>query len=75
MTLPAVMKHLNQLLAAGLVTRTKQGRIMFYRIVPQQLDSAARWLDRQRSFWSGSLDRLEARAQLRAARRRNGAQS
>jgi len=66
MTLPAVMKHLSYLAAAGIVSRTKEGRVVTYRLQPKQLDGAALWLNRQRQFWSGSLDRLEARARVRA---------
>lgn len=62
MSLPAVMKHLNQLAAAGIVLRSKQGRVVSYRLRQQPLDKAALWLDRHRTFWSDSLDRLELRA-------------
>ena len=62
MTLPAVMKHLDLLLEAGIVVRNKVGRVVSYRLTAQPLEAAERWLERHRTFWSDSLDRLELRA-------------
>jgi DNA-binding transcriptional ArsR family regulator len=67
MSLPAVMRHLDRLAEAGLVSRSKVGRVVSYRLTPAPLDEAALWLKRHRAFWDESLDRLEARARRRAA--------
>jgi DNA-binding transcriptional ArsR family regulator len=71
-SLPAIMKHLDLLSAAGIVVRTKQGRVVTYRLTPQPLEAAERWLARHRTFWSDSLDRLEVRV---AARKRKAKRS
>src|SRR5580658_2910920 len=53
--LPAVMKHLDVLDDAGLITRTKAGRTVTVRLSPQPLRAALDWLRRYERFWSGSL--------------------
>jgi DNA-binding transcriptional ArsR family regulator len=53
--LPAVMKHLDVLDDAGLITRSKVGR------------TVTDWLRRYERFWSGSLDRLVAHAERKEA--------
>jgi DNA-binding transcriptional ArsR family regulator len=68
-SLPAVMKHLDVLADASMVTRTKEGRVVRYSLTPSPLDAARDWIDRHRSFWNESLDRLEARVQARASGR------
>jgi DNA-binding transcriptional ArsR family regulator len=70
--LPAVMKHLDVLDEAGLVTRSKSGRTVTVRLRPQPMREAVEWLRRYEHFWSGSLDRLAAYAESRdtEARRR-----
>src|ERR1700689_2199970 len=56
--LPAVMKHLDVLGAAGLITRSKHGRTVDVRLSPEPLRDAKEWLDRYERFWSPALDRL-----------------
>ena len=56
--LPAVMKHLDVLANAGLITRRKTGRVMHIDLMPQPMAEAAAWLKRYERFWSQSLDRL-----------------
>jgi DNA-binding transcriptional ArsR family regulator len=58
MSLPAVMKHLDVLSDAGLVTREKRGRVVSCRLNAAPMEDAARWLARYEAFWSASLDRL-----------------
>ena len=62
MKLPAVMKHLDVLEQARLITRAKTGRTMFVRLSPKPMAEAAEWLHRYERFWSGNLDRLIAYA-------------
>ena len=58
--LPAVMKHLDVLDEAGLITRSKLGRTVTVRLSPEPMRQAMSWLRRYERFWSGSLDQLAA---------------
>src|SRR3984893_17479094 len=58
--LPAVMKHLDVLDEAGLITRSKVGRTGTVRLSPEPMREAMDWLRRYERFWSASLDRLAA---------------
>jgi DNA-binding transcriptional ArsR family regulator len=58
MSLPAVMKHLDVLSDAGLVTRTKTGRTVFCRLNAAPMQEAVGWLERYSRFWNQQLDRL-----------------
>jgi DNA-binding transcriptional ArsR family regulator len=58
MSLPAVMKHLDVLSDAGLITRTKTGRTVACRLTAEPMEEAMRWLNRYQRFWSEQLDRL-----------------
>ncbi len=65
--LPAVMKHLDVLSEAGLITRAKHGRTVDVRLSPTPLLAAVEWLDRYERFWSPALDRLAAYAERQEA--------
>jgi len=69
--LPAVMKHLDVLDGAGLVTRSKSGRTVTVRLRSQPMREAVAWLRRYEHFWSGSLDRLAAYAASQETQARN----
>jgi len=60
MSLPAVMKHLDVLSEAGLITRNKTGRTVACRLSAGPMEEAMEWLRRYQRFWSESLDRLAA---------------
>ena len=68
--LPAVMKHLDVLGAAGLITRSKAGRTVTVRLSPEPMREAMDWLRRYERFWSASLDRLAAYAEGKEAEMR-----
>ncbi|HVR06528.1 MAG TPA: metalloregulator ArsR/SmtB family transcription factor [Thermoanaerobaculia bacterium] len=71
--LPAVMKHLDVLSAAGLINRSKNGRTVTVEISTDPLKEAMNWLRRYERFWSSSLDRLVEYAEAKEAEaRRNG---
>jgi DNA-binding transcriptional ArsR family regulator len=70
--LPAVMKHLDVLDAAGLISRSKQGRTVTVRLSPQPMKAALDWLRRYERFWTGSLERLTAYAERQEAEARRG---
>jgi DNA-binding transcriptional ArsR family regulator len=60
MSLPAIMKHLDVLTDAGLVTRKKTGRTVACRLRAQPMQEAMSWLSKYERFWSERLDRLAA---------------
>jgi len=68
--LPAVMKHLDVLDAAGLITRSKAGRTVTVRLRSEPIREAIDWLRRYERFWSKSLDRLAAYAEHKEAEAR-----
>ena len=72
--LPAVMKHLDVLDEAGLITRSKVGRTVTVRLSPQPMRAAMEWLHRYERFWSRSLDRLAAYAERKEAEARTSGQ-
>ena len=57
-SLPAVMKHLDVLSDAGLISRAKTGRTVACRLNAGPMEEAMNWLNRYERFWTGSLDRL-----------------
>jgi DNA-binding transcriptional ArsR family regulator len=57
-SLPAIMKHLDVLSDAGLVARTKSGRIVTCRLNAAPMHGAIAWLNRYERFWSEALSRL-----------------
>jgi DNA-binding transcriptional ArsR family regulator len=69
--LPGVMKHLDVLADAGLITRTKSGRKVTVRLRPQPMREAMAWLSRYERFWTASLDRLAVYAEQKEAERRS----
>jgi DNA-binding transcriptional ArsR family regulator len=68
--LPAVMKHLDVLRDAGLITRSKQGRTVAVRLAAGPMEEALNWLRRYERFWSVRLDRLAAHAEAAEAKAR-----
>ncbi len=66
--LPAVMKHLDVLGTARLITRSKKGRTVTVRLAPEPLEEAMNSLRRYERFWSARLDRLAAYAESEEAK-------
>jgi DNA-binding transcriptional ArsR family regulator len=66
--LPAVMKHLDVLSEAGLISRAKSGRTVTVKLRPQPMKEAMAWLSRYERFWNGSFDRLEVYLERKQAR-------
>jgi DNA-binding transcriptional ArsR family regulator len=56
--LPAVLKHLDVLTDAGLVTRSKSGRTVTVRLRAQPMREAMEWLSHYERFWTRRLDKL-----------------
>jgi len=60
MSLPAIMKHLDVLTDAGLITRSKTGRTVTCQITPAPMEQAMNWLAHYERYWTEQLDRLAA---------------
>ncbi|WP_296614074.1 metalloregulator ArsR/SmtB family transcription factor [Sphingomonas sp.] len=58
--LPNMMKHLDVLSDAGLITRTKSGRTVAVNLSVGPMQEAMAWLQRYERLWTVSLDRLVA---------------
>jgi DNA-binding transcriptional ArsR family regulator len=59
-SLPAISKHLAVLADAGLITRTKEGRVRRCGMRAEPLHGAYDWIRTYRRFWEDGLDSLEA---------------
>ena len=61
MSLPASSKHIKILEGAGLVTRTRSGRVHTLSLNTDAFTAAEEWMNQQRQFWLmqfASLDRF-----------------
>jgi DNA-binding transcriptional ArsR family regulator len=58
--LPGMMKHLDVLSDAGLITRAKTGRTVSVHLKVGPMREAMAWLKRYESLWTVSMDRLVA---------------
>src|SRR5438045_3865283 len=59
-SLPAISKHLKVLERAGLISRGRNAQWRPARLEAERLREAAKWMERYRTFWEKSLDRLDA---------------
>ncbi len=62
MTRQAIAKHLGALERAGLVEPHREGRETRYRLTPEPLDEAIKWMEEVGVRWDRSLARLSERA-------------
>jgi DNA-binding transcriptional ArsR family regulator len=60
MSRPAISKHLNVLESAGLIERRADHRWRRCRVKPEAIRVLGDWVERYRSFWQVSFDRLDA---------------
>lgn len=58
--LPGMMKHLDVLTEAGLITRAKTGRTVSVNLSVEPMQAAMEWLNRYERLWTVSIDRLVA---------------
>lgn len=58
LTRQAVLKHLQVLEAAGLLTHERAGREVRYRVTPQPLATAVGWILDTAGLWDKRIDRL-----------------
>jgi ribosomal protein S19E (S16A) len=52
------MKHLRVLEEAGLIARTKEGRVVSCELSAEPMQQAAAWMSRYEKFWTERLDSL-----------------
>jgi DNA-binding transcriptional ArsR family regulator len=71
-TLQGVLKHVNVLVAAGLVTREKRGRTVHCRLQPASMRAATDWLAHYEKFWGERLDSLASFVEDEACRPQTG---
>ena len=57
---PAISKHVRVLENCGLVRRSVSGRVHHLELAPEPMRAASSWIERQRKYWEGALDRLES---------------
>ncbi|MDQ2664051.1 MAG: metalloregulator ArsR/SmtB family transcription factor [Candidatus Eremiobacteraeota bacterium] len=57
---PAISRHIRILEDCGLLEREIVGRVHRCTLSPGAIKSASEWLERQRSYWNKTLDRLES---------------
>jgi DNA-binding transcriptional ArsR family regulator len=60
-TWQAVSKHLGVRERAGLIERGRVAQLRPSRLHAAPLEEAVQWLERYRTFWDGSFDRLDER--------------
>ncbi len=60
MSMPAISKHLKVLEKAGLIARGREAQWRPCRLEAAPLKDVSDWVERYRSFWEESLDRLDA---------------
>lgn len=58
MSLPGFLKHLRVLEDAGLIERSKEGRVVSCELDAAPLKAASAWMSRYEKFWSEKLDSL-----------------
>ena len=68
--LPGIMKHLDVLEDAGLVSRKKCGRVVSVSLTAGPMADAMKWLKFYERFWSDGLNRLTAYAEAKEVQMR-----
>src|SRR5260221_6733114 len=58
MSLPGFLKHLRVLEDAGLVARSKEGRVVSCELSAAPMKNAAVWMSHYERFWTEKLDAL-----------------
>jgi DNA-binding transcriptional ArsR family regulator len=59
-TLQAISRHLKVLETAGLITRGREAQWRPCKLDMAPLKTVDQWLDRYRSLWEGSFDKMDA---------------
>lgn len=69
LTRQGVLKHLDTLVAGGLVTRHQVGRRVLFAVQPEPVRAAAAWLDDLARGWDEQLAALKRAAEVSAPTR------
>ena len=56
---PGISKHIRVLEESGLLRRQVDGRFHRCTLTPRSIDNASAWIEKQRTFWTATLDRLD----------------
>lgn len=67
---PGISKHVRVLEDSGLLRREIDGRFHRCTLTPEAMSAAAEWLEKQRAFWTATLDRLDEYLQETPKRKR-----
>src|SRR5262249_47794553 len=68
MSMRGILKQVQVVEDAGLVTTVKDGRVRRCELQSRRLDEATRWIERVRHRWERRMDRLEDYAKEEATR-------
>ena len=68
---PVVSKHLRVLREVGLVEVRGEGRVRWYRLNAHRLKPVFDWLQTFERFWDHQLDRVKARAEAKAKKKKS----
>ena len=60
MSLPAITKHVKVLERAGLITKTRDAQWRPCKLNGAPLKDVSNWIEKYRSYWEESFDRLDA---------------
>lgn len=58
-SLPAISKHLKVLEKAGIINRTKEGKIHKISVKKSSMNEAWDWIERYKALWENRFDSLE----------------
>ena len=56
---PGISKHVRVLEDCGLLKRMVDGRFHRCTLEPEPMAAASAWIEKQRTFWNATLDRLD----------------
>ena len=56
---PGISKHVRVLEQSGLLKRQVDGRFHRCTLTPRSIEAASAWIEKQRAFWTATLDRLD----------------
>ncbi|MBT3922333.1 MAG: winged helix-turn-helix transcriptional regulator [Nitrospina sp.] len=56
---PTISKHLRVMESAGLIQRTKRGRVHWVKLNPKPLKGVGDWMGQYKKFWDISLSSLD----------------
>lgn len=67
---PGISKHVRVLEHSGLLRREVDGRFHRCTLTPESMAAASAWIDKQRAFWTATLDRLDLHLERSSKRKK-----